>query len=229
MFVFNDFSSREAASATLAAAVATDIRTGVANSRAARVVLCGGTSPVGMFQSLASQPLDWEQVTIVPSDERWVPVDHEDSNERLLRQTLLQGPAASARLLGLYRHDRDRTDALVDIESDLGALDGAFDHVVLGMGGDGHTASIFPHAANVEAMLAARGRVLTPDLPAGETPRVSLALPTLVSARAISLLFFGADKRAVFERAAAGAPPTMLPVAAILNNAPTPVRVFWAS
>lgn len=228
MYLFNDFGSREAAAATLASAVATDIQAGVADNQAARVVLCGGTSPVEMFHSLASRPLGWGRVTVVPSDERWVPVDHEDSNEGLLNRTLLQGAAANARLLGLYRHDRDRADALADIDADISKLGGAFDHVVLGMGGDGHTASIFPHAVNVEAMLAARQRVLTPELPAGETPRVSLSLPSLLSARAISLLFFGADKRAVFERAAAGEPPATLPIAAILNNAPVPVRVFWA-
>lgn len=181
-----------------------------------------------MFGCLARETLAWDQVTVLPSDERWVAPDQPESNERVLRETLLQGPAASARVWGLVRAQATPEQAAAEINADLASVHAPFEHVVLGMGGDGHTASIFPHAANIDALLASRECVVVPDLPAGETPRISLSVPCLVHARAISVLFFGDDKRAVFERAAAGEPPSSLPIAAILNHAPVPVNVYWA-
>ncbi|NNC23758.1 6-phosphogluconolactonase [Salinisphaera sp. USBA-960] len=228
MHYVNAFSSRPAAAAALANTVAADTRAGVSAAGRARIVLCGGSSPVDMFASLAATPLAWDRVTIMPSDERWVSVDQDASNERLFRERVLTGMAADAQLRGLYRGQQTPLEAAAEVDNELAAIGDPFDHVVLGMGGDGHTASIFPHAANIEAMLASSGRVVVPDLPAGETARISLSVPRLTQARAISVLFFGADKWTVFERAATGAPPGELPIAAILNNAPVPVRVFWA-
>ncbi len=228
MVTRNEYVSRSAAARALATAVADSIRGCEAGEQRARIVLCGGSSPIEMFGFLADQAVPWDQVTVMPSDERWVAPDHPDSNERVLRETLLQGPATSAQVWGLYRAQATPGQAVAEINHDLASVQTPFEHVVLGMGSDGHTASIFPHAANIEELLASCERVVVPELPTDETPRISLSVPCLVYSRAISILFFGDDKRAVFDRAAAGAPPTSLPIASILNHAPVPVNVYWA-
>ncbi len=87
----------------LALTVSNALRGAIAERGAATLVVSGGRSPIAFFERLAQQELDWAKVTISLADERWVPVSHPDSNEGLLRRHLRQGPAAAARLVGLYQ------------------------------------------------------------------------------------------------------------------------------
>src|SRR5690606_17518849 len=110
----------------------------------ASLALSGGNTPKRFLQALSLQSLDWRDVIVTLVDERWVPESNERSNARLLRASLLQGLAAEARFLPLYRDTPEPEQALPEIERDLAALPSPFDAVVLGMGNDGHTASFFP-------------------------------------------------------------------------------------
>ena len=136
----------------LANDVAEQLRTAVSARGEATLVVSGGRSPVAFFQHLAKQGLDWSKVTITLADERWVPVEHADSNAGLLKQHLLQGPAAKAKFLSLYSAAANLEEAAEQADRLLGELP-AIDVLVLGMGDDGHTASLFPNSPNLAEAL----------------------------------------------------------------------------
>lgn len=120
--------------------------------RAACLVLSGGRSPVPFLEKLASENLDWAKVTVSLADERWVPVEHADSNAGLLARHLFKGAAAKARFVGLYQQ-ADNLDAAAGKADQALAELPPIDVLVLGMGDDGHTASLFPASPNTEAGL----------------------------------------------------------------------------
>jgi 6-phosphogluconolactonase len=131
----------------------------------------------------------------------------------MIRRELLQGPAAAARLVSLIPP---------------GAIPERFHAVVLGMGVDGHTASLFPGSPDLRAALESDDALQRLAVPGLEADRVSLTPRALLSSRRIDLLFFGEDKRAVFEQAERPGDPTEFPVRAVLEQDRAPVTVFWA-
>lgn len=210
----------------LAAAVATGLAAAIAARGRATLLLSGGRSPVPFFEALAREPLDWAQVTLSLVDERWVPATHADSNEGLIRHHLLQGPAAAARFVGLSQAPRAAGDALADVESALAAL-APFDLVVLGMGDDAHTASLFPNLPETAAALRPDARLATILHPqTAAHARASLTLHGLRQARAWHLQIQGLRKRAVLEQSV-GRDPLQCPIASVLDGA-VPLHVWYA-
>ena len=182
----------------------------------AGLVATGGRSPGAVYDRLARLPPDWSRVIVTLSDDRCAPQDHPDSNARLVRERLLTGDAARAHLLPLWPPpDLDALRALLP-----------FDAVMLGMGEDGHIASLIPGDPGLEDALTTPD--LLRDVPAGlGTPplaRVTLTLSALLNARAIFLLIAGEAKREVIRRALAG---DDLPVGRLLRLSRAPVRLFW--
>lgn len=228
MAVFHEYESRDAAAAALCGAVVERLRAGIAARGQASLVLSGGSSPVGLYEHLRRAQLDWTRVMIVPSDERWVALGHPDSNEGALRATLLQKAAARANLVGLYRDATTPGAALDDVTQVLHRVPRPFDAVVLGMGSDGHTASLFPDARNIADCLESRADCVVPELPDASVARISLSLRCLRDARALGLLFFGADKRRVYERAARPGPTTEFPVRGVMHQDDVPLDVYWS-
>jgi 6-phosphogluconolactonase len=168
---------------------------------------------------------------VLPTDARWLAETDEGSNERLIRATLLQGPAAAARLLPLYGPEPTPAAALPRLRRMIEAQP-APAVALLGMGEDGHTASLFPGAAGLLAALDPAGSALlaaiTAPGAAASAERLTLTVPMLLRARAIRILIFGAAKRAVFDRALEPGPVESLPVRALLHQDKTPVEVVWA-
>jgi 6-phosphogluconolactonase len=194
----------------------------------ASLVVSGGTTPAGVFVELASKPLAWPDVHVILSDERWVPADHEDSNEKLVRDTLLTGKAQQASLLPVYK-------AGVTVEQRSGELNGElrlapfpFACALLGMGEDGHFASLFPDAENLEAGLDVDSRELCMPVTtaASPYPRLSLTLSALSRSDEILLLMFGESKRDVYESAKQDA--NGYPLSHLLRQKRAPVHVYWA-
>ena len=136
----NEFADPAALAQALASSVADDLRTALQERQVASLALSGGNTPKAFMRALSKQSLDWSQVVVTLVDERWVPEDNARSNAALLRENLLQGPAAAARFLPLHRDTATPEEALDALERDLAALPSPFDAVVLGMGNDGHTA-----------------------------------------------------------------------------------------
>jgi len=210
---FRVFENREIAALTLAAELGEILESAIEARRAAALVVSGGTSPAPMFRQLRERCLDWSKVTIVPSDERDVPLDHLDRNERMIREELLQGPAAGATLCSLIPP---------------GSLPAHFDATVLGMGDDGHTASLFPQSPDLPAALESTAPLARLRAPHLENDRVSLTPRALLASTRIFLLMFGENKRRVYEQALRDGPVSGYPVRVILRQDSVPVTVFWA-
>ena len=195
----------------------------------ARLMVTGGSTPVACYEVLRGRPLDWSRVDIALTDDRFVPPDDPNSNERLVREHLLQGPAAAASFTPLWSNAESPDAAAVRAEPAIRAL-GTFDAVLLGVGPDGHICSLFPHSPELVEGLDPRSRRLVIGVPeaglAPYVPRITLTLPAILNTRLVVILISGAEKKQVVEAALAGAD---LPVRAVLAQARTPVRILWGS
>lgn len=183
----------------------------------------GGTTPGPIFDTLSGVDLDWANVAVVLNDERWVPETSERSNTRLLRDRLIRGRAAQARLVPLYAPAEDPEEALAALEDGLRPYL-PISVLLLGMGADMHTASLFPGADRLEEALSSSAPILLPMRAeaAGEA-RITLTAPTLREAFNIHLLITGTEKREALDRAMT-LTPMEAPVRSVLDNA----TVHWA-
>lgn len=219
--------------ATLAAAlcqhVVRRLKEDLARQDRAVLVVSGGKSPVPFFKALSQQPLAWDRVVITLADERWVPPGHPDSNEALVRTHLLKHQAAEARLLALWNGDPTPETGAAALGAELANLPHPFSQVILGMGEDGHVASLFPDAAELAEGLRTAAPALAVRPTQAPHPRLSLSLGALLDSRDIALMLSGQAKRRVLERALGAGTVDALPVRAILRQTATPVSVFWAA
>jgi 6-phosphogluconolactonase len=209
------------------------LRTAIAVSGQASFVATGGSTPGPAYDRLSHADLDWSRVTITLSDERWVPADHPDSNERMVRERLLKGPAAAARFIGLKGDGATPRDDAALADAALADIGQPFDLVFLGMGDDGHIASLFPHSGALVPGLdpKAKARVIAVQAGQGRAPaqaRLTLTAPALKAARRLVLMFTGQRKFDVLEAALRVSDPQLYPVQAILG-APAGVHVLCAS
>ena len=212
------------AATALAEALARQLATAVAARGEASLVLSGGRTPLPMLQVLRRQPLPWADITITLADERFVPVDHPDSNERLLREVLLQDAAVAARFVGLRGTAQDPAQAASEAWQRLAGVQRPFDAVVLGMGDDGHTASLFPGSPGIEAALdpVAEPACVALQAPVAPALRLSLNLAALRQARRHYLHFTGDAKWRTWTVSAAQ------PVSLVLRRLSPPPQLYWA-
>ncbi|MDG9926245.1 MULTISPECIES: 6-phosphogluconolactonase [unclassified Pseudomonas] len=210
----------------LALRVAEALRTAVSERGRALLVVSGGRSPIPFFECLARQELPWSKVQVSLADERWVPPSHADSNEALVRRHLLQGPAAQATMLGLYHPAQSLDEAARLAEQSVAGLP-PIDVLVLGMGDDGHTASLFPQSPLLTEALSAdcSYAVLPMQAPAAPHERLSLTLPALTGAHLQLLAIQGASKLATLELALQSGAAEELPIRALLRP---PLQVHWS-
>jgi 6-phosphogluconolactonase len=192
------------------------------------LVVTGGSSPAACYAELAKKELDWPGVSLVLSDERWVTADDENSNQKLVHDSLLVGPAASASLLPMYAADVALPDRCEQLDEELQRLPLPFAASLLGMGQDGHIASLFPDTDNLAAALDPYGEnwSIAVNTAASPHPRISLTMSALLNSKEFVLLFFGDAKYGVWQDALAGAAD--YPVSALLKQDQVPIQLFWA-
>ncbi|MCS5588264.1 MAG: 6-phosphogluconolactonase [Porticoccaceae bacterium] len=224
------FENASALDMALADEVSTRLRAAIESQGSASLVVSGGRTPLGFFHGLSQQVLDWSKVTVSLADERWVDNAHQDSNEKLVRENLLINEACCAQFLALKNAADTALAGAAETEGALSSF-GKFTVVILGMGDDGHTASLFPGAAALDAGLDLNsGRsclAVTPT--AAPHERISLTLPRLLDTEYLVIHISGANKQKVLEQAQAGQDVKALPIRAILQQTVVPVTVFWAS
>ncbi|WP_127145161.1 6-phosphogluconolactonase [Pelagibacterium montanilacus] len=225
----NVFPTRDELAQALAISVADDLIAGIEENGVASLAVSGGSTPAAFFAALgAREEIDWESVTVTLVDERWVDETSERSNAKLVRERLMSGPAAQAQLVPLYSGgDAPTADAVARTNTALLALPDRFDAVVLGMGGDGHTASFFPGGDTLDAALSAKGPLVAIEAPGAGEPRVTLTLPRLLSTRALYLHIEGEEKARVLDAALATGPVHAMPVRAVLSQGTVTVQLFW--
>lgn len=209
------FQTTAALAETAAGAVREALAEALSARGAASLVATGGRSPGPVYDLLAQADLDWARVSVTLSDERCVPPDDPRSNARLLDERLFTGPAARAHFIPLWPRPQDAALAAIM----------PFDVVMLGMGEDGHVASLIPGAPTLaEGMDLVSGRAtFSVAEGVGNPPvaRISLTLPALLQARLILVLIAGDKKREVVQ--ADG-----YPISALLQAARAPVRILWS-
>jgi len=226
MSEWREFGNRAELDAALAAQLAADLRADLAAHPRSSLAVSGGSTPRQMFGILSTTELDWARVAITLVDERWVDPADPDSNAALVRECLLQDRAAAASFVGLKAPGPDCVGAVAAVADAIDSLPRPFAAVVLGMGGDGHTASWFPQASNLHLLLDPTNpaRVAATDPVTAPHPRMTLTLAAVLDSRHIHLHITGSAKRAVLESAVARG----LPVASVLAQPHTPLTIWWA-
>jgi 6-phosphogluconolactonase len=222
--------------AALAEALAARLTDVVADALATRghamLALAGGRTPFPAYRMLAARPLDWSRVVLMPTDERCVPHDHPACNLREMREAFAQ--AEGVRFAALTVEDGDPDRSAAQAQAMLSQHAGDFDAVVLGMGGDAHTASLFPGAIHLADALDPANphdacRIdpvpLPPEAP---FPRVTLTAARLLRAHGLHLALTGAGKQSVLREAQASRDALRHPVAAILHAPGADVHIHWS-
>ncbi|WP_062206860.1 6-phosphogluconolactonase [Aureimonas sp. AU12] len=227
----HDYATRGDLAEALAAGVAAVLCGGIATNGSAVLAVSGGSTPKLFLQTLARAEIDWAHVTVCLVDERWVPDTSPRSNAAFLRENFLQGPAAAAHLELFFEEGVTAEEAEPELTRRFGGLARPFDAVILGMGGDGHTASFFPGGDNLARALdlTSHEAVVAMRAPGASEPRVTLTLSRLADARFLALHIEGEEKRQTLDAALADGPAEALPVRAVLRlERNEPLQVFWA-
>lgn len=222
--------------AALATAVAGDIGFIIESAIDARgacvIALAGGKTPLPIYARLATTKLDWKRVSIIPTDERIVPLGDQLSNITAIGKAFLP---LGARVLPIVSEAaKDYRAAGRAADARLSELHWPLDLCLLGVGSDGHTASIFPGPDYDEAIGGPRERraigVMPDPLPAdAPVPRVTLSRAAIVTARALIIAITGAAKRHLVEQAIEQGPSSRLPIGRVLADAELPVDIHWSA
>ena len=212
-----------------AVAISAALRRELQERPRARLLLSGGHSPAPVLRALSQAPLEWSRIDVALVDERWLLPSDSDSNAHLVRTHLLQHHAAAARFEPLTHPGRSIEDAVST--ANLHARQPAA-VAVLGMGEDGHTASLFPHMRGLAAALDSDNAYVAVNAAgcpgAGPWPRrISLTPAGLAPATTRLLLIRGKAKRALFERALEGEDATELPVRIAFTTPGATLQVYW--
>lgn len=203
----------------LAGRIAEELENALHHHDRVTLAVPGGTTPGPLFDELSAADIAWPRIDVILTDERRVPSDHERSNERLLRERLLVGRAAEANFVRLVP-DEKTPDKTVENLAELLPVS----VLLLGMGEDMHTASIFPGSPHLEAALDRNAPpLLQVDAPGGLEPRITLAGHVLRNAVVSHVLIIGPAKKEAYERALR-LNATQAPIALVLSEATT----HWA-
>jgi 6-phosphogluconolactonase len=219
--------------AHVASCIAAAIQSALRANGVAFIALCGGRTPRAAYAELARQSLEWQKVTVVPTDERCVAPTHEHSNEGMLRTALLSGAASAAQLVSLWSGAATPAQAAIAASQRLADWPQPFDFELLGMGADGHIASLFPAAAQLAAAInPASGEQVAAIVPGPGAPppavaRLTLTLPRLLNARRICLLIAGKAKRELLLKVMQSPDVKRWPVSALFLPGAPAVDVIW--
>ncbi|RMF16181.1 MAG: 6-phosphogluconolactonase [Gammaproteobacteria bacterium] len=221
--------SRSALAARLAEDVAARLRSGLESRDRVSLAVSGGSTPVPFFEALSQQALPWSRVDVTLVDERWVGGQHEASNTRLVKNHLLVNEAAAARFVPLKTSELTPYDALDSVEAQLESLAWPLNVAVLGMGNDGHTASLFPGAAGLASALAPEGDARVAAMTPLDAPhdRITFTASALLRAGHRALHIVGEDKRMTLEKALENLEDVaQMPIRLFLQQ---PLTIYWCA
>ena len=185
----------------------------------ATLLVSGGRSPIALFKILSESELDWSRVIISLVDDRWVDVAHQDSNEALIKEHLLVGNASKATFIGLVGDEDSAFDGIDKVVARIGDIK-RIDVMILGMGEDGHTASIFPCSAQVDSAMSPdnHARLFASQPTTAPHQRISFTLNEILAAKQVYLPLTGEKKLKVFEQAQQIKDQSAMPISAVINK-----------
>lgn len=227
---WNAADDADSLAAQLAHAVSANLSEALAKNKRASLVLSGGSTPLPFFKQLSQADLDWSNVDVTLADERWVPSGDPDSNADFVAEHFLQGPAAAANFVNLYLASDSPEDALPNVERALEALTQPFSVVILGMGSDGHTASLFPDTEGLADAIDLNNKATVAILRPASVPqvRISLTRRALLNSSYRYLHITGKQKREVLENALKSNADNPLPIASFFEQQVPPITVYWS-
>jgi 6-phosphogluconolactonase len=206
-----NFSSRVELDRALARKISEQLSAGLLAKGSASLVVSGGSTPKGLFAALSQTELDWENITVLLADERWVDETHADSNSAMVKTLLLQNAAKGANWVDFGAGSIDVEGKLQQVNESLADL-GTFDVVILGMGNDAHTASLFPCAIELDEGLTTQSDALMTQPTTAPHRRLSLSKKRLLDTKLGVIHIVGASKLEVFDNATAYADDDMHPI-----------------
>ena len=229
------FEDRASLFATLAADCQAHLAKALADNGAASLMVSGGSTPAPLYEALSLSDLDWSNVSVALVDERWVNSEHSASNEALIYRSLLINNARQATFVGMKTGATTAVEGCSETEALYQALPKPFTVSVLGMGSDGHTASLFPHADGFSDALSEENEhfiaaimAIQSEVTGTNTERLSLTLTGLLQSEHLIVLLTGEEKLAVFRTAMAEGAVEDMPVRALLRQNKVPVELYWA-
>lgn len=233
MYELKSFDDRASLISAMAQDTTRVLRNALKEKQSAAWAVSGGNSPIPLFEAMNTINIDWENITIPLVDDRWVPEDHPRSNAAMVKRTLLQNNAAKAKFFPLYREGQSPFDCYTSVSSAYDASVQELDLAVLGMGPDGHTASLFPGAKGLEEAFNIEGapsiapiEAVKSDVTGDEVLRLTLSARALVKCQHLFLLLTGADKKEVFM--AATDENSTLPIGRLMRQLSRPITVYYA-
>lgn len=223
------FKEQEALIEALTQTVIKNLQEAIDQNGKASLLVSGGSTPKPLFERLRKVALAWEKVTIGLCDERWVETSHQDSNEAFIKRTLLQDKASRATFVGMYQEGLDSKEAEVLCSKQMRASLFPFDVVILGMGGDAHTASLFPNNERLTEAYDRKSDALCIAIEPTTAPhkRMSLTLPAILSASHLYLHFEGQEKQSVYQEAISGEDSFTMPIRTVLNQDSKDIEVYY--
>ena len=212
----------------LAQAVATYLQEALAARPRASLAVSGGRTPSAMFQALSQIALDWERVDITLVDERWVAEDEDGSNAALVKANLMQNLAAEANFVPMYNGASDNVTGVAGCQQALAAISRPVDVMILGMGNDGHTASLFPDCSNLQQAMAPNNTALcaATTAPVEPTQRMTWTGQQIHLARHKLLHLVGTDKLDTLAQALELRNPAKMPIFEFLQR---PIEIYWST
>ena len=225
------FETREALVSEFSQRIVGILGDAIAEKGAASILVSGGSTPLPLFKALSESDLEWSKVTISLADERWVEPSDSASNEKLVRENLLQNKAANATFIGMKTSHSDANDGLEELNARYEAMSWPVDVLILGMGEDAHTASLFPCSEQIQTGLSTEDKLLAVTPTTAPHQRMSFSLNALVQSKNVFLHLTGDSKKAVLDKALAGdislnEAQLEMPIRAVLHNAD--VELLWA-
>ncbi|MFL0809735.1 MAG: 6-phosphogluconolactonase [Agarilytica sp.] len=201
----------------------------------ASLLVSGGSTPAPLYQQLSQQALDWKHIDIALVDERWVAPGDKGSNQTFIENTLLKNEAVSAKFIPMKNSAPTAKAGEAKCNKAYQMIHFPFDLCILGMGPDGHTASLFPHAENLHYALDDNTQSICTHIHAkqsevtGElTERMSLSLNAIKSCNNIILLMTGEEKLSVYKQALSNSDFNTMPISALLQDTNSHIAVYWA-
>jgi 6-phosphogluconolactonase len=229
---WHEFANREQFNAALVQRIADTLQSASLSQGQVLFGVSGGSTPIPIYEALAQKELAWSRIKLLLVDERWVPTNHIDSNERNIRQAFSANALIEKNFIGLWSDKPDLETAAIAADQKLAAMNDSLDLVVLGMGEDGHFASLFPSAEKFEHAIAFEGsRFVFPISPMpNHAPhsRLSMSLAYIRRAKRIILAITGETKLDVLKKAIAEGDTHHLPIAALFKPDSPAVEIYWS-